>query len=124
MTPKKQFVRVVIINIKGEKKMAKGDVAKSKIASKLEKLFGENYIGEYSKKYYVWEDDGGERVQIAITLTHPKVPVASITQVDKDGGISFDVPTNAAVAPTGFAPAEITQEEQDNLATLLKKFNL
>ena len=104
--------------------MAKGDFAKNNVIAKLQKAFGNDFIGEYSKKIYVWEDDNGEKVQIAISLTHPKAYVSSVPQEDADGGICFDAPQNNVIATTGFVPAEITQEEQDNLATLLAKFNL
>ena len=40
--------------------------------TKLKEAFGENYIAEVDKKHYVWADDAGERVQIAISLTCPK----------------------------------------------------
>ena len=39
--------------------------------------FGADYIGEQDKKIYVWADDGGERVQIAIAMTCPKTPIAA-----------------------------------------------
>jgi hypothetical protein len=104
--------------------MAKGDIAKNYIVEKLKSAFGSDYIGEYNKKYYVWVDDGGERVQISITLTCPKTPVATIEQVDSDGGINFDNPQPAVIAPTGFTPAEITEEEKANVATLLERLGL
>ena len=57
--------------------MAKGNVAKQTIADKLKKLFGNNFILSEGNKVYVWEDDGGERIQVALTMTCPKTPVGA-----------------------------------------------
>lgn len=103
--------------------MAKGTIAKTNVTNKIAQAFGADYIGEYDKKIYVWADDGGERVQIAIAMTCPKVPVATIEQT-VDGGISFDNPAPAVVAPTGFTPAEITDEEKENIKALMERLGL
>ena len=55
--------------------MAKGTVAKQKVTETIREAFGINFIGEYDKKLYVLANDGGEMVQIAISLTCPKVQV-------------------------------------------------
>ncbi len=52
--------------------MPRGNTAKVNVAKKLQEAFGNDYVGEADKKYYVWADDGGERVQIALTMTCPK----------------------------------------------------
>ena len=104
--------------------MAKGTIAKTNVADKLAQAFGTDYIGEYDKKFYVWADDGGERVQIAISMTCPKNPVASVVQADKDGGINFDNPAPTIVAPASFTPAEITDEEKASIAALMERFGL
>lgn len=52
--------------------MARGSLAKQKITEKLINLFGDSYIGTQNNKLYILEDDGGEKLQIAITLTCPK----------------------------------------------------
>ena len=41
---------------------ARGSVAKENIAKKLQEAFGKDYIGEFDRKYYLWGNDGGERV--------------------------------------------------------------
>ena len=103
--------------------MAKGAIAKQQVVEKLKSVFGDDYIGENSSKHYVWANDGGERVQIAISLTCPKNPIGT---VDMSGafsdGIDFDAP--AVVVQTKFEPAEITQEEQDNLAIMMARLGL
>ena len=55
--------------------MAKGAVAKENAAKKMAEVFGSNWIGEYDKKYYIWSEENGEKVQIAISMTCPKTPI-------------------------------------------------
>ena len=49
--------------------MAKGAVAKEQIAKKMAEIFGADWIGERDKKYYLWANENGERIQIAINMT-------------------------------------------------------
>lgn len=106
--------------------MAKGTVAKESVAQKIAAAFGQDWIGEYDKKYYVWADDGGERIQVSIALTCPKV----YRGVEETGvsELNFDDEENsgspAAGQSFGFRPAEITQEEQDTLAELMNRLGL
>ena len=103
--------------------MAKGAIAKQQVIEKLKSVFGDDYIGENSSKHYVWANDGGERVQIAISLTCPKNPIGTVDMSSAFGdGIDFDAP--AVVVQTKFEPAEITQEEQDRLQDLIQKLGL
>jgi hypothetical protein len=102
--------------------MAKGADAKKLVAEKLQAAFGQDWIGEYDKKYYVWAQENGEKLQIAINLTCPKNPV-SIANATGKRDFSGDT-SNNVIAQSKFEPAEITQEEQDNIKTLLEKFNL
>ena len=37
----------------------KGAIAKENVAEIIKKAFGQNYLGESDKKYYVIADDGG-----------------------------------------------------------------
>lgn len=101
--------------------MAKGAIAKENVIKTIAKAFGTNYVGEFDKKLYVWADDGGERVQVSIALTCPKV----YRGVEETGEavLNFDEPA-AADAPAGFKPAEITKEEEETLADLIAKFGL
>lgn len=105
--------------------MARGSVAKERVEKKIAIAFGEDWIGIYDKKLYVWANDGGERVQIAISLTCPKNPIEVNKEVDTDGDWDFsdDSPKmTVAVNPT--APAEITEEEVDNLKKLMERLGL
>lgn len=101
--------------------MAKGAIAKENVIKTIAKAFGTNYVGEFDKKLYVWADDGGERVQVSIALTCPKV----YRGVEETGEavLNFDEPA-AADAPAGFKPAEITKEEEETLADLIAKYGL
>lgn len=107
--------------------MAKGTIAKSNIEKIIQDAFGENYIGIFDKKIYVWADDGGQKVQIAISMTCPKneVEITAPSTPIKNGGWDFEAP--AAVATTGQVgaePAEITAEEKANLAILLERLGM
>lgn len=89
--------------------MAKGNIAKQNIENKIKEVFGADYIGIFDKKLYLWADDGGERVQVALTMTCPKVFVGVDTPIE---------------IPDEFQPAEITQQEQDNLKMLIERLGL
>ena len=105
---------------------AKGNIAKENVTKKLAAAFGSDFIGEYDKKIYVYADDGGERVQIAIAMTCPKTPIQVDTTIDTDGGDwdFSDTPKSATVAVTTASPAEITDEEKKNIANLMAKLGL
>jgi hypothetical protein len=104
--------------------MAKGAQAKEAIVNKLRTVFGADYIGEYDKKYYVWSQENGERVQIAISLTCPKVPVeVSSAPVAGDFNFEDDTP-GVVVAAGGYQPAEITEDERDRVRDLMRTLGL
>lgn len=107
--------------------MARGQIAKDNVVKQLKKAFGDAFLGEYDKKYYVLVDDGGEQVQISIALTCPKNPIvvdssASVPLGDYD--FSDDAKEENTVAVAAAAPAEITEQEKENLATLMAKLGL
>lgn len=107
--------------------MARGANAKLEVIKKIQEAFGNDYIAEVDKKIYVWANDGGEKVQIAISLTCPKVEVGvgAAAPATSNGGWDFESAAVAQpVSQTKFEPAEITEEEQNNIAELLKKLGL
>ena len=59
----------------------KGAAAKEQVIKRISSAFGEDFIGEVDKKIYVWANDNGEKVQIAISLTCPKNFVENISSV-------------------------------------------
>lgn len=103
---------------------AKGTTAKVNVQNKIALAFGSDYIGEVDKKIYVWADDGGERVQIAIAMTCPKV------QIDTPGGVDtkamdHDWSNDTVITkPTPTVKAEITEEETQRIADMMAKFGL
>lgn len=103
--------------------MAKGANAKNAVINKIAMAFGTDYIGEIDKKVYVWADDGGEKVQIAIALTCPKNPVEA-------GGVSaapasgWDFSDKAVTASIPVSKAEITPEEQARIADMMSRLGL
>ena len=96
---------------------AKGSVAKLFVENKIKEMFGEDFIGSADKKLYVLADDGGQKVQIAISLTCPKVGL------DIEGN-GFVDDTGIVGTYTGEPVIEITPEEEENIQTLIKKLNL
>ena len=42
--------------------MAKGQIAKTQVADRIAKAFGNDWVGEYDKKLYVWATENGERL--------------------------------------------------------------
>ena len=107
--------------------MAKGAVAKENVTKTLAEAFGSNFIGEYDKKIYVWANDAGEMVQIAMSLTCPKNPIqvdTSVTTASGDWDFSDNPKINTTVAVANAAPAEITAEEKANIADLMAKLGL
>ena len=103
--------------------MARGNIAKDNLINLFIDANKENYVGCYDKKYYFWSDDGGEKVQIAISMTCPKVPVGVVAAPAKDG-IDFEDTSTPIIAPTAFEPAEISDEERANVAALMARLGL
>ena len=95
--------------------MAKGSIAKNQVENIIREAFGKNFIGVIDKKIYVNADDGnGEMVNIAITLTCPKVQINAGNLIG-DGNLNFDNMPDAPTEGTEFKPAEITEEETEDI---------
>lgn len=90
----------------------KGAVAKENVIEIIKNSFGQNFLGEQDKKLYVLADDGGEKVQIAISLTCPKTGLE----------VSDAEPRSETVERP--ATVEVTKEETETLSALLKKLGL
>ena len=96
----------------------KGSIAKATIEEKLKSLYTTDYIGKEGNKIYIWESDGAEKVQIAITLTCPKI------QLDiPQSGATLDGHTANGIASAS-GNKEITEEEKSKLEAMLEKLNL
>ena len=104
--------------------MARGTIAKTVVEEKIKEVFGADFICINERKLYVWADDGGERVQIAISMTCPKNEVTTVNIAAAVGeGHDFSQ-EQTVVAQTGFTPAEITEEEKQNVADMLAALGL
>lgn len=107
--------------------MAKGAQAKEYVTKKIAEAFGADYVGEVDKKLYVWAQENGEKIQIAIAMTCPKNPVGDVPVMDfstDTGDFDFSGDASAATPPTVFQPAAITAEEKANIASLMEKLGL
>lgn len=107
--------------------MAKGAEAKIKLINKIAKALGDSYLGEYDKKHYFIENENGEQIQIAISLTCPKNPIQfdkTIINSNEDWDFSDDANVKTIAPVASAAPAEITEEEKSNIANLLVKLGL
>ena len=120
----------------------KGNVAKATVIEKIKQIFGDDFIAEIDKKAYIWADDGGERIQIAIALTCPKIPieapnastskVVDIPEVKTEtfnwGGFSAQPGAwgnkPAATAPEPKSAIELTDDERNRIAMLIEKLGL
>ena len=104
--------------------MAKGTIGKQNVINKMKQALAADFIGEYDKKIYVWTTENGERIQIALSLTCPKVPVA-ISDNPTTGDFNFeDDAPNVVVAAGAYQPAEITKEERERVNDLMKRLGL
>ena len=109
--------------------MARGSIAKTNVENIIAKAFGDDFIGIVDKKLYVWANDGGEKVQIAMALTCPKVFVGEEAGAgtSPSGSLDFSsMSVNAAVAEASTAKpqTEITDEERANIASLMERLGL
>ena len=102
--------------------MARGTIAKDAVMAKIQSVFGSDVIGIYDKKLYVWANDGGEKVQVSIALTCPKNPVGEVAGVS-DGGFDFSG-DNIVIAPTNAEPAEVSEEELENIRAAMARLGL
>ena len=94
--------------------MAKGAIAKEAVIKKIAAAFGEDYLGEQDKKIYVQAYEGGEKVQVAISLTCPKNPI---------GGMNFEmIEISAPVVEQ--KNTEITVAEQNKINELMKMLEI
>ena len=101
--------------------MAKGAIAKQVVEDKLREVFDKDFIGvdPSTKKIYVQAEEDGEMIQVAINLTCPKTPFVVEGQVTEDGFAKGNFSD-----PTEFKPAEMTENEIDNVRRLIRELGL
>ena len=104
--------------------MPRGSEAKNFVENKIREAFGDMYVATIDKKIYINAPEGGDTVQVCVSMTCPKIPITSGNPVG-EGGMDFEnMPTNGVTAPTEFKPAEITKEETENIRKLLAELGL
>ena len=101
--------------------MAKGNDAKNWVTEKIKEAVGENFIVEQDKKIYVWAPEGGEKIQVAISLTCPKTPLE--VGAPKPAVLNFE-DTGITTSIQTPAPAEITEKEKVAVQELLARLGL
>ncbi len=91
---------------------AKGTTAKANLLEKFKTALGSDFVGVDAdgKKAYFWSSENGERMQVYITMTVPKAPLAG-SAAPKE--IVFD----DNKTPIG-------ADEQATLDRLMKELNL
>lgn len=100
--------------------MARGNDAKELVVSKIKEAFGEDFVAYQDKKIYVWSHEGGEKIQVCISLTCPKTPIGEVIIPSGDGGINFESEYAAAPSPA----TEISADEQQKIADLMASLGL
>lgn len=103
--------------------MAAGTEAKEKIIKKIIAALGDNYIGEYDKKHYFLSEENGASKQVAISLTCPKTPIGTV-DMSSAFGDGMDFEAAPVIAQTKFEPAEITDQEKQNIADMMAALGL
>lgn len=109
--------------------MAKGAIAKENVAKIIAQAFGSNFVGEYDKKLYVWANENGEKIQVAISMTCPKNPVGGDTgkidfSAEPGGSLNFEDMSAASSFTGSYSPVEITEDEKDNIAKMMERLGL
>lgn len=105
--------------------MAKGAIAKENVTKKIAAAFGADFVGEFDKKLYVWAEENGERVQIAIAMTCPKNPVGNIDfSAEPGNSLNFEDMSAGLIAGGNTTTTEISDEEKNNIAELMKRLGL
>lgn len=94
--------------------MARGNDAKAEVVARIAEAFGEDYIGEFDKKFYVWANEGGQKLQIAIALTCPKTFIDAAPTAPT-GNLDFTAPVQSV---------EITEDEKARLNDLMQRLGL
>lgn len=120
----------------------KGTAAKNLVENKIKEAFGADFIGIVDKKLYVWSQEGGEKVQVCLALTCPKVPIdvdmmppvetVKITPAEFTWNTpaakepcAWDVKPAAKAEPKAFTPpTEISKEERDRIEALMARLGL
>lgn len=101
---------------------ARGSIAKENIKNTLIETFGDKFLGEVGGKLFVLSQENGQDIQIAISLTCPKVGIDLGTpSYGNDFVDGFNSNTNLSSANIGI---EFTKAEEETIQELIRKLNL
>ena len=105
--------------------MAKGAQAKEALIKRFITAVGNDYAGtENDKDYYFWSQENGERVQIKVSMTCPKTPIA----FNGNGGdLNFEDDGTGGSNSTPAAqvnPMKMDDDEKATLERLMKELDL
>jgi hypothetical protein len=95
---------------------AKGSIAKDNLIKRFATAVGDDYIGasDDGKKFYFWSTENGEKVQVYISMTVPKTPIACGNV--SNGKFEFgDSPESSVVVP------QVKKEMDENEAAILAR---
>lgn len=100
--------------------VARGTIAKDKVTKKILETFGKDAF-IYEKKLYIWSEENGEKVQVALTLTCPKVPAGEVVAVDRSKAPSMsDMLEFGAQEHRESVQQQITTDERENIKKLME----
>lgn len=101
--------------------MAKGSEAKNQLFSKIMEIYPDAFWEDQGKILRVPMSEAGTRVEIKVTLTAAKTNMGGESVPSAFGSVASP---SAAPAPKDAASLEMTQEEKENVAKMLKALNL
>ena len=97
--------------------MKRGEEARAKVYENIKEAFGENFVGVFDKKIYVWAEEGAEKIQFSITITMPKNPMVSNVNPTNDSEVN--VTSEAPPRKMDYSP-----EEEEKIKKLMEELNL
>ena len=102
--------------------MARGQQAKSEVAKKILEVFSGSFMYNDGKEIRIPCNEAGETMQIKVTLTCAKENVESGADAAMPG--DFPAPKMTAPTPERTEPVQVTEEEKQSVADLLKSLGL
>lgn len=101
---------------------ARGSIAKENIKNTLIETFGDKFLGEVGGKLFVLSQENGQDIQIAISLTCPKVGIdLGVAPYENDFVDGFNSDIKLSSGNTGI---EFTKAEEETIQELIRKLNL
>lgn len=94
----------------------RGDTAKQYIVDTIIKAFGDDYLGTQDKKLFIKANDGNEFVQIAISLTMPKTPIAAT-----ETNCAFEQDHPSVAAPPSM---ELSEDDKAAVTRLMEQLGI